>query len=631
MKVSYNWLNDKYLNGKLPSPEKVAEALTFHAWEIEGIEKIDTDTILDVKVLPDKAMWALSHRGIAMDLSAILDLPFVDPLKNLSKLTSLNDAVKIDIQSPNCRRFAAAVIRGVKVGPSPQWLKEALESIGQRSINNIVDISNYVMFDLGQPSHCFDARKVGEDGFVVRQAKKGEKIMGLDDIEYTFTENDTVITRADSGQILSIAGLKGGKDSGISDDTTDIIVEVANWDPVAVRKTGQRLRLRTDASSRYENGIVPEMVPVGLKAVAELIVKIAGGELISTNDNGYTIIKDRIKVDVSLAKINSVLGVSLSVSDVTAIIERFGWEYSVNDEIFTVVSPVERTDIVIAEDVIEEVGRLHGYQHVPTVIPEPLPLTEINKRFYYSEKIRSALIELGFSEIFTSSFREQDEVKLANAFAADKGYLRSDLGSNMKEALTKNIPNADLLGLKHLRLFEIGTVFNQDKEQYNLAIGVQSPSGYRPKTDDPKVAEAVKCLSEVVKSDLEFKQSDGVVEFDLEPLFANLPQPDVYNQAQKGADVTYRPFSVYPATSRDIAMWVNSEVKESEIEKVLKETAGELCVRITLFDRFEKDSKVSYAFRLVFQSKEKTLESGEVDAVMDNVYQAVRERGFEVR
>jgi phenylalanyl-tRNA synthetase beta chain len=631
MKVSYNWLN-KYFDGKLPTPEVVTEKLTFHAWEIEETERVGNDTVIDVKVLPDKSMWALSHRGIAKDVSVILDLPLVkDPLADGAALEGKSDKLALDIESPNCRRFAAARIEGVRVGPSPDWLRASLEAIGQRSINNIVDASNYVMFDLGQPSHAFDAILVGEEGFRVRQAKVGEKLVGLDDKEYLFTSDDTVIARGDTDEILSIAGLKGGKHSGISANTTDIIVEVANWDPVTVRKTGQRLKLRTDASARYENGIVPEMVPHGLKAVVDLITEVAGGELVALTDHTHIDTLDKVNVSVELKKINKVLGVRLTTEEVASIIDRFKWDYKISNEKFEVTPPFERTDLRIAEDLIEEIGRVYGYGHVEAVTPEPLPVTEINQRFYYSEIVRDTLMRLGFSEIFTSSFRETDKIKLANALATDKGYLRSSLVDNMKEVLAKNGPQADLLGLEQIRLFEIGTVFNGSGEQLQLALGVQSPSGYKAKTDDRVLEEALAALTIALGTEARAAGKSGVVELNLGEMVEGLPKATAYTKSATEPVVTYRPFSSYPAIARDIAMWVASGETEDEIEKILKEPAGELCVRVTLFDRFAKDNQTSYAFRLVFQSKDRTLTDVEINEIMDKVYRAVKEHDFIVR
>ncbi|OGG86094.1 hypothetical protein A2392_01375 [Candidatus Kaiserbacteria bacterium RIFOXYB1_FULL_46_14] len=629
MKVSYNWLN-KYFDGKLPPPEAAAEAFTFHAWEIEDVEKIEGDTVLDVKVLPDKSMWGLSHRGIAKDLSVILNLPLNnDPLTKAPALET-GPTINITLDSDNCRRFAAAHISGVKVGPSPEWLKTALQAIGQRSINNIVDASNYVMFDLGQPSHAFDAKQVGAEGFKVRHARVGEKLTGLDGIEYTFTNDDTIIARNDNNEILSVAGLKGGQHSGISDDTSEVIVEVANWNPITTRKTGQRLKLRTDASARYENGIVPEMVPYGLRAVVDLIIEIAGGEVkgFSEVTKGTTATKT---VSVTLSKINSVLGVSLTTDAVSSIFDRFNWQYKTTGEEFEITPPFERTDLTIPEDVIEEVGRIYGYQHVTAVTPETTPLTVINKRFYYSELVRDALISQGFSEIFTSSFRAKDEIKIANALASDKGYLRSSLRENVKDALQKNAPNADLLGLRQICLFEIGTVFNSSGEHLMLSLGVQSPSGYKAKLDDPTLAAALKSLGDALQQTIEAESENGVLEINLGALIDQLPSVSNYQDREKPHDVTYHPFSTYPAIARDIAMWADANDKEDEITSILKETSGPLCARITLFDRFEKDGRTSYAFRIVFQSNDRTLTDVEINSIMDGVYKAIQEKGFEVR
>lgn len=627
MLISYNWLN-KYFDERLPSPEVVAEALTFHSWEIDEVKKFNDDTVLDVKVLPDNAMWALSHRGVAKDLSVILNLPLAhDPLSAPVSLTTTS-SIGIKLESDMCRRFAAAHIRDVQVKPSPKWLSDALEAVGQRSINNIVDASNFVMFDLGQPSHTFDARLVGSDGFSVRPAKAGETLLGLDEVEYTFTLEDTLITRSDTDEILSIAGLKGGQHSGINTDTTDVIVEVANWDPVAIRKTGQRLKLRTDASTRYENGIVPEMVPYGLQAVVDLILKVAGGEVVGYSEEVKDITKSAA-INVPLTKINNLLGVTLTVDEVTAIFDRFGWQYEQSNEDFTVTSPFERTDLVIPEDIIEEIGRVYGYEHIDAVTPAIVASSTINKRFYYSELVRDILIELGWSEVYTSSFRPVDQVKVSNAFASDKGYLRSTLVDNIKDALTKNAPNSDLLGLTQVKIFEIGTTFQSEGESYCLTMGVRSPTGYKPKLDDPSLAEAVSALEKELNVKIRETGKEGVLELDLEDYLENLPQPTKYNTSHT-SEVTYQPFSSYPAIARDIAMWTEGATAES-VEAVLNENAGELRVRTTLFDEFSKDGHVSYAFRLVFQAPDRTLTDKEVNVITDKIYEAVKEKGWETR
>lgn len=628
MQISYKNLQE-YFDGKLPSPEVLAQALTFHAWEIESIEKVGSDTVLDVKVLPDKSAWALSHRGIAKDLSVILNIPLVhDPLSEKIILEPVANNVHVTLKTPTCQVYTAALIQGVKVGPSPKWLKNTLASLGQKSINNVVDVTNYVMFGLGQPLHAFDAKKLDGLSITVRQAKDGEAFSSLTGESYTLTPHDAVIADGVTDAVLGLAGVKGGKLAEVDTETTDILLESANFDALHIRKTSQRHKLRTDASMRFENGIVPMMAEHGLVHTVQLLIKETGGTLIGYQVSGETK-KDPIPVSVTLTKINRVLGLSLSMEDVENIIKRFGYTYVTDRETITVTPPFERPDLIIPEDVIEEIGRIHGYEHVPSVKIEPIPRTEINKRFFYAEAVRDALVALGFSEIFTSSFREKDTVQLANALASDKGYLRSSLRENMNDALAKNAPLSDLFGTDRARLFEIGTVFGDSGEQLALALGARSPSGYKAKSDDPVLQAVCEELQKILGVLGVIK--DGIVEIDFGTAVDALPTPLAYQKHEHSKDISYVPFSPYPFLSRDIAFWADESATKEDAESVVREHVGNLAIRITFLDRFQKDGKVSYAFRIVFQSYEKTLTALEADALMQTIGSAVSAKGWEVR
>ena len=640
MKVSYNSLN-KFFDGKLPSPSIVADKLTFHAWEIEGIEKVGDDSVLDVKVLPDKSAWALSHRGIAKDISVILNIPLVhDPLSEVVILEPVSQTLTINRMSSACDVYSAALITNVKVGPSPAWLVDTLRALGQKSINNVVDITNYVMFGLGQPLHAFDARKLGGTKITVRQAKEGEAFTSLTGEAYTLTTADAVIADGTTDAIVGLAGVKGGKSAEVDETTIDILLESAHFDALTVRKTSQRHKLRTDASTRYENGLVKDMTVLGLTHAVAMLVKDAGGTLA-----GYTVSGEyktvRQPVSVSLSRINSVLGLSLTLEAVADIFERFQYAFSVQEDVITVTPPFERPDLVIPEDLIEEIGRIHGYENVASVTPEPLPLSEINKKFFYADTVRDMLIELGFSEVFTSSFCAKDTVKLANAFASDKGYLRSTLRENISEALTKNAPMAVLLGVERVKLFEIGTVFADGGETFMLALGVRSPAGYKAKTDDGALNSAIEALKTLL-GDVVFESKDGITEMNLGVLIETLDTPTTYAAFVRTPDITYKTFSAYPFSSRDIAFWAPQQhANESafatgpsvvmEAEKIIRDNAGTLLVRLTLLDKFEKDGRTSYAFRLVFQSNEKTLTEDEITSAMSRVSSSVSAKGFEVR
>ena len=542
MKVSYNHLQNLF-DGKLPSPEVVADALTFHAWEIEEITRVGEDTVLDVKVLPDKSAWALSHRGIAKDLSAILNIPlFHDPLSEKPILEPLSKELSVRVDTDVCRVYTAALIRGVKVGESPAWLKDELVALGQRSINNVVDMTNFIMFGLGQPLHAFDAQKLSKLSIAVRAAKEGEVIMTLTGETFALSPHDTLIVDGADDTPLGIAGIKGGKHAEVDANTVDIIVESANFDPLATRKSSQRLKLRTDASTRYENGVAPEMAYYGIAHAALLITKFCGGSLEGYAATPYTPTALK-KVEVTLSKINSVLGLALGESDVENILKRFGFIYDVAGDSFTVTSPFERPDLAIAEDLIEEIGRIYGYEHVPSIKIEPIPLREVNKRFYYAEAVRDALVAQGFSEIFTSSFRDVDVVKLKNALASDKGYLRSEQGivANMTEALAKNAPMADLFGSDQIRIFEIGKVFDAEGEHDVLVIGVQSKQGHVAKKDRPVLSSALLELAKILGTTPPAQENENVWSVDITSVLGQYSEPEKYVSHEKAPDVTYKP------------------------------------------------------------------------------------------
>jgi len=633
MKVSRDWLQT-FFDTSLPDAAALADALTFHSSEIEEVFDVEDDAVLDVKVLPDKSAWLLSHRGVAKELSVILELPMAnDPLADAPLLEPRTERVSVVLDTSKCARYVAAHVTGVMVGPSPAWLVRRLEAIGQRSINNVVDATNYVMFHLGQPLHAFDAGKLQKENGAyrigVRAAREGEEITTLTNDAYTLTTDDLVITDATNDMPIGIAGVKGGNAAAVDAGTTELIIESANFDRVSVRKTAQRHKLRTDASARYENGVVPTLAGYGLVEVVRLIEEIAEGTHAGWVDE-FPAPQEVHPVSVSIEKVNSVLGLSLSEAEVLAIFARFGYEVLAADGIVTVTPPFERDDLRIPEDLIEEIGRIHGLAHVVAVTPDPLPLAEVNARFVYAEQVRDALLALGFSEVYTSSFNAHDMVQLENALASDKGFLRSTLRTHLTDALARNVHNKDLLGLSQVALFEIGTVFDAEGEHMALSFGVRTGAAYKPKADDPLMQEATVALTAILGIE-EYHLKEGVAEIDLDAAIADLPPPFAYASFVREPDATYAPFSQYPFISRDIALWVSDARGALDIEAVIVAEAEPLLVRATLFDEFEKDGRSSYAFRLVFQSMERTLSDGEVNEVMAKVAEKAAEQGWEVR
>jgi phenylalanyl-tRNA synthetase beta chain len=595
MKISRDWLQT-YFEKPLPSAKDLADALTFHAFEIESVE----NDVLDVKVTPNRGHDCLSYRGIAKEVSAILDVPIVPTALeawNQMQQFSSSMPVGVHIAEPDlCFRYIAWSLKGVKVGPSPKWLVDRLEAMGQQSINNVVDATNYVMFNIGQPLHAFDAEKLkkGDQGYSieVRKAKDGEKILALDGKEYVLKETMLVIADKHSSEAIGIAGVKGGMPASITEKTTDIIIESANFNGASVRRTAQSLKLRTDASSRFEQVISPELAALGIRAAAKLILDLAGGEIAGFSDS-YPKPQEKTSVSVSLKKLNNVLGTSMQSGEVEGALRRLGFTFQIAAEIFTVEPPFERLDISIEEDLIEEVGRIYGYEKIPSIeLPNHESTPEINSRFASAERIREDLVQKGYSEVFTSVFSKKGERAVANKVDGTHPFLRSSLIDGLKEAYDKNTRNKELLGLDVVRLFEIGTIWKGKKEI--TMLGLADEKGVRE--------EAV----EVTDAKKYETYSSTTIE-------------------------NYKPFSRYPFIVRDIALWVPSGTNADDVLQIIRKTAGDLVVRSGKFDEFKKGDKTSYAFRLVFQSYDRTLMDSDANERMESVYAAVRDNGWEVR
>jgi phenylalanyl-tRNA synthetase beta chain len=610
MKISRAWLQT-YFEQPLPDAATLADALTFHAFEIESIETYKVqpstdatrlnlvDDVLDVKVTPNRGHDCLCHRGIAKEISAILNVPMrVDPLRGTVELSPTTDMVSVEIKEPTlCSRYIAGYIRGVKVGPSPDWLREFLESIGQRSINNIVDATNFVMFNLGQPLHAFDAGELSDReeryAIAVRKAKNGERVVTLDGKDYTLSDSMLVIADGHTDLPIGIAGVKGGAPAAIGETTENIVIESANFDGVSVRRTAQALKLRTDASSRFEQVISPELAAYGMRAVTELILELAGGELVGFVD-AYEQRPQKQEVSVSLAKINRVLGTMLHEADVEDAFARLQFAYAKQGGLFTVFAPFERLDLVIPEDLVEEVGRIIGYDKVPAIeLPAFGSKPEVNQSFYSAEHTREGLISQGYSEVLTSVFADKGDRIVANKVDGVRPYLRATLVDGLKDAYERNVRNKDLLGLKDVRIFEIGTVWQKGNEV--TMLGIADAQGVR-------------------ETMLEMRTSGQ------------------YQDLPTSQTTRYQPFSKYPFIVRDIAMWVPQDSQSfTEVVTIFGEHSQGLLRHVDLFDQFQKGERISYAFHLVFQSFEKTLTDAEVNTIMENIYTAVKEKGWEVR
>lgn len=623
MKVSYTWLS-KYFDKKLPTPEKLAELFNVHFSEVEAMEKIGADTMLDVKVLPDRAHYALGHKGIAYETHLITGI-------SLGKIVSekidfpINEKIlppQVEIKSDLCRRYIARRIENIHIGKSPETISKALETIGQKSINNVVDMMNYVMYDVGQPLHAFDADKV-KGAIVVRMAKEGEKMVTLDNRDITLLPTDMVI--ADDEGVLAIAGVKGGKKAEVNASTKNIIIEAANFDPAAVRRTATRLNLRTDASKRYENEIASELAFSGMENVTKLIADYVKGADISPANDVYPHPAEKWSVRIGLSEISEMLGAKIPEKKIVEILSRI--DSGVDDKAgnITVHVPPERLDLKIKEDIADEVGRIYGYDEIPSVLPpkisDNLPT---DKTFYHSERVKNILIGLGFSEVQTYTLAPKGTFTISYPLASDKSALRESLSPRIAEALTKNALNAPILGLKDVKIFEIGKVFPKTGERTSLAIGATSEKSVKEALAALGISNAkiVNKIAEIDFDDIVSKSPGAENISDLH--FVSLPK-----------ETKYKPFSAYPFIVRDIAFFIPEHTKEQDVFKTLNEAARlvgkELVKGPDCFDRFSKDGRTSFAFRMIFQSFERTLSDQDANGYMAIIQNIVAEKGWIVR
>lgn len=641
-KASRAWLQ-KYFDAPLPDARTLADALTFHVAEIEEPASPDSD-LVEVNVLPDRAQYLLCHRGVASEVAGALRVPLArDPLAEPLPEWPATDQVRVTL-GDGANRFIGALVTCVTVGPSPEWLRAALESVGQRSINNVVDATNFVMLDIGQPLHAFDAGKLAarDGGYAieVRGSRAPEAITVLGGTTYELPEGTLLVTDANAdGLPIGIAGIKGGEAAQVTDGTTTLLVEAANFDGARVRATAQRLKLFTDASSRFQNRPSPELVAYGMRDVLALILDIAGGELVGVTDV-YPQRTAPAPVSVPLARLNAVLGTELGIVEASAALDRLSLPYAVTGDgaSLTVVPPFWRTDLQVAEDLVEEIGRAVGYDRIAGAqLPPPGTAPSLD-RFYGIERVRDFMLGRGYAEVSTPSFAPEGAIGLENPLQQDRPYLRASLAPNLADALARAALAAPrVLGPdRFAKVFEIGNAFTADGETLMLAAGVAALNG-KPSEAAAALREDLDALEGELLGMPSMAQCTGdrtVAELCLEGV--NLEKLGAGYAPEPRALGPYRPYSPYPSALRDVAVWTPAGTEESEVANAIVGAAGDLLARLDLFDRFEKgegdDARISYAFRLVFESMERTLSDADLDPAMECVTAALNALpGWEVR
>ncbi len=654
MKVSYNLLQT-YFTNKLPEPKKVVELFERHLAEVEEMVEVEGDTMIDVNILPDRACYALSHEGIAFELSQLGDFGFSS--KTVTPRESAGDLV-VDIQDTDfCDRYVGVKVTGIdNTMSTPDVIKKTLETVGQRSINFLVDLSNFVMIDIGQPLHVFDADLM-ENHLIIRRALEGEKITTLDNRDITLTKDDLVV--ADTKNPLVIGGIKGGKIAEATLKTTNIILESAHFNATLVRKSSQRVGIKTDGSKRHENAFSPTFTPRGACLFLDLLIKYQPNvKVVSFIDKNTTSVSDK-HLAITLDFISEKIGMQVTKEQCVSILQNIQITTEFSGDTLELTIPEYRKDLNTPEDIADEVGRIIGYDKLEPQIPSFVSKDECDPIFVVSNKIRNFLVEKGFSEVYTYSLAEKGEMEIANGLASDKSFMRSQLTSGIEEALTRNVYYADFLAQNKIQIFEIGTVFKKESEYNALAVGI----AYKKVNKGQSAIEDIKILRDELFTLLspklqtvcsvddtggllmcEGKQigminnKDGILEFNLDEVIKVLPSGE-FAPLSYHAQNKYETLSSFPFTTRDVAVFVEGPAtKHDEVLGLIKEKGTGLLVKTYLFDVFEKKNKetgevekTSYGARLVFQSFEKTLTDEEINPIMDVVYTEMKTKGWEVR
>lgn len=653
MVFSYNWLQD-YIKTKLPKPEKLAELLTMHFAEVEEIKKVGGDFILDIDVRPNRAGDCFSHIGIAREIVAILNYKFEIPRPKGARLAQSHwaanskfqtrDFVSVEVKDRMaCPRYTARVITDVKVGPSPKWLRDRLKICGLRPINNIVDIANYVMLETGQPLHAFDGSKLEGRKIIVRFAKNREKIVTLD--EQKFDLEPSILVIADVKKPVAIAGIKGGKNPEVDKKTKIVVLEAANFNPRVVRKSSKSLNLKTDASLRFEHGIDPNLTELAILRAVHLIQEIAGGQAAKDLIDIYPkkVLSRKIKLDLDYVR--SLLGIEISQQKIKDILERLGFKSKTNTKYFEVEVPTSRLDISIQEDLIEEIGRIYGYEKIPATFPVvSLIPPKRNEELFWQGVAKNILKELGFTEVYNYSFVSQgskNSIEVENPTSSDYRYLREGLVSNLQKNIKLNQNNLPALpacqaggrqGFKDIKIFELGKVFCKPNKEENMVAGMIFGASFY---DIKGVVEGL--LNKLGISDVKYTEGDkksAVIKIRQESI--GLISENYFEinfdklKEIASEEIIHQPLSRYPFAIMDLAILVPRQTKVEEVLNKINAAGGKMVKDVDLFDLYEgeelPDGKKNLAFHIIYQAKDRTLKSEEVDKIHQKIIKTLEKK-----
>lgn len=643
MKLTYNWLKD-FVKISL-SPEALAEKLTMAGLEVKNIEPKDGDFVFEIEITSNRPDW-LSVAGVAREVAAITNSKWraysvkrMAYSQNLSaKRYSLNaKTLKINVENKkDCPLYTATIIEDVKIAPSPEWMQKRLAAVGLRPVNNVVDITNYILYETGQPMHAFDLdRLIGHQGIRapghrleigVRRAKKGEEIVTIDGIKRILNENILVI--ADADKPIAIAGIIGGKDTEVGNGTTNILLESAQFDPLVVRRAARTLGISSDSSYRFERKVDSEGVSIAAQRAAQLIIELAGGKVSFKSQRVKESKSQRKKITLSIGKTERILGAKIPAAKIKQILSSLGFKLAAcSVQHVAVFVPSFRQDINIEEDLIEEIARIYGYDKLSSTQPrilsqfiDPGSLIYLKENYLpdrLKNQIKNVLTGLGFYEVINYSLMRKDAlgktqdsgmIEVANPLSKEQEALRANLFGGLLANLAYNVNHRNT----DVKIFELGNIFSLDNkltERWALGLAVCGRLRFDWQRQDKNNATiydlkgAVECL--LLKLGIEnvkFSSSNS-------PLFKNGACFSVdflgkrqgiigeanneilanYSIKEKGIFLAqlaldglggiicrkiFKPYSPYPVARRDISLVVKKQIAYKDIETAILSSAG---------------------------------------------------------
>ena len=628
--------------------------------------------ILDFEITSNRPD-CLSIVGMARETAATLRTSYKMPNFNYETKCSsnINDELKVEVKDELCRRYMAKGVKNVKVKPSPGWMQERLLEAGVRPINNIVDITNFVMLELGQPMHAFDARQIESKTIVVERALDGEKFTTLDEIEREL--DSSILMIKDASKSVAIAGIMGGLNSEIQDDTTEVIFESANFEGTNIRVSSKKLNLRSESSSRFDKDIDPNLAKLAIDRACALICELGCGEVMEGTIDVYNSVKEESSITVDSKWINKFLGTDISKEEMKEALDSLDLKTKLNGNDLNITIPTFRIDIAIKEDIAEEVARIYGYDKIPTTIFKVATEREPKyKNDILTDVVIETMIGSGVNQSISYSFvspkvfdkvnipadsKLRNVVKIKNPLGEDYSVMRTTTLPSIMESLGRNYSRNN----DYVRLFEIGRTYipNEDQtklptEKNVLTIGIygdcdyldlkgivenvidglgitkakyvresENPSYHPGKTASLMVRnKKVGVFGEIHPDVTESYGIDVdcyVAELDLDVLFE-----------ASSTTKTYKPLPKFPAVTRDIALLCDDSILVAEIEETIRKAGGNLVEKVQLFDIYKgaqiPEGKKSIAYAIAYRDEKKTLEDKDIAKVHDKILKALEHK-----